>query len=135
MAEAEGLSSYCLARYKTGVSSYIGFIKMEVVPDLTTAKTATAALFDFADRHIGERLLLIPAADWYVEVMEKCRGELAKKYHFLIPPYELWERLKNKKSFGDMVAKYSIPHPKTVILENEKTGKLSDKKLVYFYAQ
>ena len=131
MAEAEGLSSYCLARYKTGVSSYIGFIKMEVVPDLTTAKTATAALFDFADRHIGERLLLIGAADWYVELMEKCRDELSKKYHFLIPPYELWERLKNKKTFGDMVAKHSIPHPKTVILENGKTDKNAYLQLRY----
>lgn len=131
LAEAEGLSSYCLARYKTGISSYIGFIKMEVVPDLTTAKTATAALFDFADKHIGERLLLIPAADWYVEVMEKCRGELAKKYHFLIPPYELWERLKNKKSFGELVGKYAIPYPKTAILENGKTEKNAYSQFEY----
>lgn len=117
LAQAEGLRSHLLARYRTGISSYIGFIRTEVVSDLTSPQTARRALFDFADRHIGERLLLIAAADWYVEVIEENRDALGEKYHFLIPPYRLWKTLKNKRTFVSLLEKYGLPAPKTVILE------------------
>ncbi len=118
-AEAGGFVSACFARDKLAMCSLSSFIELHVVPELDDVNVAVPELVRFAENHRGERLFLIPCADWYVEMLEYARDALENYYYFHIPSFEIWRISSDKATFTAIMDKYGIPYPKTEIFDSE----------------
>ena len=130
-AEAEGLVSLCFARDRLAVCDLSSFTELEVIPGLDDVNVAVPRLLEFAEKRKGERLLLVPCADWYVEMLEYARDALEGSYYFHIPDFEIWRITSDKASFTKIMDKYGIEHPRTEIFDShlENIGKrCSDMK-------
>ena len=114
-ADAFGVQSYVIARDKLLISSS-KYVKQRVVKGLDDVDTAVKYLKSFAKRHKGERLLLVPCADWYMEMLEYARDSLCGHFYFHVPSFECWRAVSDKASFTHLMDKYSVPHPKTHIV-------------------
>ena len=62
--------------------------------------------------------MLIPCADWYMEMLEYARDALDGHFYFFIPEFEIWRVTSDKSSFGEMLSRYGISHPKTVVIDS-----------------
>lgn len=118
-ADAEGLVSVCFARDKLAMCDLSSFTELHVIPELDDVNTAVPALVSFAEQRNGERFLLVPCADWYVELLEYARDALEGHYYFHIPDFEIWKTASDKASFTKIMDKYGIEHPKTEIFDSE----------------
>lgn len=118
-AEAGGFISVCFARDKLAMCSLSSFIELHVVPELDDVNVAVPELIRFAEMRKGEKLFLIPCADWYVEMLEYARDTLDGYYYFHIPSFEIWRTTSDKATFTAIMDKYGIPHPKTEIFDSE----------------
>ena len=118
-ADAEGLISVCFARDKLAMCDLSSFTELHAIPGLDDVNTAVPALMDFAEQRRGERLLLVPCADWYVELLEYASDALVGTYFFHIPDFEIWKTTSDKASFVRIMDKYGIEHPKTEIFDPE----------------
>ncbi len=118
-AEAEGLISVCFARDSLAVCNLSSFIELHVVSNLDDVNVAVPELVRFAEERRGEKLFLIPCADWYVEMLEYARDKLEDYYFFNIPSFEVWRTTSDKASFISILDKYGIDHPKTEIFDFE----------------
>ncbi len=117
---AYGVRSYVFAREKLAMVSTSSFLELYKVPNLDDCNIAVKMLTDFAKEHRGERLLLIPCADWYLEMLEYARDVLHGHFFFHIPDFEIWRATSDKASFLKILEKYGIDHPKTEIFrEND----------------
>lgn len=116
-ADAEGLVSVCYARDKLAMCDLSSFIELRVVSELDDVNTAVPELMAFAEKHRGNRLLLVPCADWYVELLEYAKDALEGSYYFHIPDFEIWKTTSDKASFTKIMDKYCIEHPKTEIFD------------------
>lgn len=116
-ADAFGVSSYVFARDKLAMTNSSSYIKLRVVKGLDDCNVAVKALTDFAKKHKNERLLLIPCADWYMEMLEYARDVLHGYFFFHIPQFEIWRATSDKASFMRLMEKYGIPHPKTAVFD------------------
>ena len=111
--------SFAFARDKLAISSTSSIIRSRVVRELDECNTAVPALIEFARESKGERLILVPCADWYVEMLQYARDTLSGHYFFMIPPFEVWRAVSDKASFYYVLDTYKIPHPKTEIFDIE----------------
>lgn len=118
-ADACGVVSVCFARDRLAVCNLSSFIELIAVPDLDDVNVAVPILIRFAEERCGEELILIPCADWYVEMLEYARDKLDKYYYFHIPKFEIWRTTSDKATFISIMDKYGIPHPKTEIFDKE----------------
>ena len=116
-ADAEGLISVCFARDKLAVCDLSSFTDLRVIPELDDVNTAVPALLELAQRRKGERLLLVPCADWYVELLEYAADALEGSFCFHVPRFEIWRIVSDKASFTKIMDKYGIEHPKTEIFD------------------
>jgi D-aspartate ligase len=113
-ARAEGAVSHVFARDRLAVTDFSPYIKLHVVKNLDSCDVAVPALLEFAKEHEGERLLLIPCADWYMEMLEYARDALSGHFYFHIPQFEIWRAASDKHSFYSLLDKHFIPYPRTV---------------------
>ena len=118
-AEAYGCKSYCFARERLAVCDLSLFIELNVVPGLDDCNVAVPALIEFAKSHKNDKLILIPCADWYVEMLEYARDRLSDYYFFHIPDFKIWRAVTDKASFIKLLDKYGIPRPKTEVFESQ----------------
>ena len=118
-AEAEGLVSACFARDRLAVCDLSSFTELEVIPGLDDVNVAVPRLLKFAEKRKSERLLLVPCADWYVEMLEYAQDALKGSFYFHIPDFEIWRTTSDKASFTNIMDKYGIEHPKTVIFDSD----------------
>lgn len=116
-ADAYGVQSYVLARDKLAITSSSRFVRYGVVEGLDGREKALTALIELANRHEGDRLILVPCADWYTEMTENARDELRGRYFFNLPTFGVWKRVSDKASFAELLSEYGIAHPRTVILQ------------------
>ena len=63
-ANAYGVRSYVFSRSRLAITDSSSFIKLNVVNGLDGCDGAVDALEDFAKEHSGEKLILVPCADW-----------------------------------------------------------------------
>jgi D-aspartate ligase len=116
-ARAYGLTSHVFARERLGAVDNFEYIDLHIVKGLDEPETAVPVLIDFAKKRKGERLMLIPCADWYMEMLEYARDALDGHFYFFIPDFEVWRVCSDKSSFGEMLSRYGISHPKTVVID------------------
>ena len=120
-AASFGSVSEVFARERLAVTDLSSYINLHTVKELDDCNYAVPALIDFANQRKDERLLLIPCADWYVEMLEYARDALAEHFYFNIPDFEVWRAVSDKSSFTALMNKYGIPHPKTEIFDEKFT--------------
>ena len=116
-----GAVSEVFARDKLAMTELSSFINLHVVKNLDDCNVAVPVLTDFAKANKEKRLILIPCADWYVEMLEYARDILSEYFYFHIPSFEIWKTVSNKASFTALLDKYSISHPKTEIFDEKFT--------------
>lgn len=116
-----GIASEVFARDKLAVTELSSFINLHVVESLDDCNSAVPALVEFALKHRDKKLILIPCADWYVEMLEFARDALSEYYFFHIPSFEIWRAVSDKSSFTALMDKYSVSHPKTEIFDEKFT--------------
>lgn len=114
-ASAYGVPSYVFSRSRLAITDSSSYIKLNVVNGLDGCDGAVEALTEFAKEHSGEKLILVPCADWYMEMLEYARDVLHGHYFFNIPSFEVWRTTSDKASFMRMLDRYGIEHPKTEI--------------------
>lgn len=118
--EATGFASYIFARERLALCDYSAFTIPLVVKGLDDPNVAVEALIEFARLHENEMLILVPTADWYMEMLEYSRDVLEEYYCFFIPEFELWRALTDKVSFYQLLREADITYPKTAVIgEND----------------
>ena len=118
-AEHIGAVSEVFARERLAVTDLSSYINFHTVRDLNDCNVAVPELLSFAKLRHGERLLLVPCADWYVEMLEYARDALTEHFYFNIPSFEVWRAVSDKASFTQLMDKYGISHPKTEIFDEK----------------
>ncbi len=116
-ADAFGAVSEAFMREKLAVTELSSYINTHLVRGLNDCNIAVPELISFAKSRKGERLLLIPCADWYVEMLEYAADALTEHFYFHIPSFEVWRAVSDKASFTRLMEKYKISHPKTEIFD------------------
>lgn len=117
--EKYGVMSHVFARAKLGVTSDSAFIKLHIVENLDDVNAAVPALVKFAEKNHGVAPILIPAADWYMQMLQYARDTLVGYYYFHIPSFEIWRVVSSKSDFCRLAEKYGISYPKTEIIRKE----------------
>ena len=116
-AKALSVKSEVFAREKLALTSLSSFINLHVVKELDDFNVAVPLLTEFAKEHKGKRLILVPCADWYVEMLEYARDALTEHFYFNIPRFEVWRAVTDKSSFISLLDKFNVPHPMTEIFD------------------
>ena len=129
--EAEGLSSMLFMRYKTGITSQVKFINTSVNGELCRAEVLEKALLDYAKGQVGERLLLVPCADWYTDLLQSKREELMGYYDLFLPPEPIWRRLKDKSEFYRLLDSYKIPRPEGIDFDKTEAERIGEFSYPY----
>ncbi|MBE6536507.1 MAG: hypothetical protein E7673_01000 [Ruminococcaceae bacterium] len=118
-AEAFGVVSEVFSRERLAITDFSSYINNHTVRGLAEIEVAVPELISFAKSRAGEKLLLIPCADWYVEMLEYARDALTGHFYFHIPDFEVWRAVSDKASFTRLMDKYGVPHPKTEIFDEK----------------
>ncbi len=112
--EYSGVISHSFGRYRCGLVGFSRIVKAHTLEGLDDIKIAGPALFDFAKQHKGKKLLLIPCADWYVELAARISKRLPEMYVSLLPEDKVRERVRDKISFYELLAENKLPYPEYV---------------------
>lgn len=120
-AESLGVVSEVFARQKLAITDLSSYINIHTVRGLNDIEAAVPELLRFAKTRAGESLLLVPCADWYVEMLEYARDALTGHFYFHIPNFEIWRAVSDKASFTKLMDRYGVPHPKTEIFDIDFT--------------
>ncbi len=111
---AFGVKSHVFARARLGLTDNSRFISLYIEPSLDDVNVAVPLLVDFAKAHKGENLVLVPCADWYMEMLEYSRDRLKEYFYFNIPPFCIWRVASDKSSLYRLLDKFAIPYPKMI---------------------
>ncbi len=112
--EYSGTVSHAFGRYKCGLTGFSKIVKTHVCAGLDDIKIAGPALFDFAASRKGERMLLIPCSDLYIEIAAAVAENFGDCFTAILPRRDLRHLLREKTVFYSFLEKYKIPYPKTV---------------------
>ena len=115
--EKYGVCSYAFGRYKIGATEYYTkIIKFTVQSDMDNPKMLLKILDEFAEKHAGEKLILIGCTDDYASMIIKNKEYLGKKYITPCTDAALMEDITLKDRFYQYCEKYDIPYPKTEVI-------------------
>ena len=113
-----GIRSHVFARERLAITDSSAFIELHTVRNLDKCDAAVPALLKFADEHEKQNLILIPCADWYMEMLEYARDALKGRFFFHVPEFEVWRAVSDKSLFLEIMDRYGIKHPKSVVFGN-----------------
>lgn len=116
-AEEFSVKSEVFAREKLAMTGLSSFINLHVVKELDDFNVAVPLLLDFAKNHRSEKLILVPCADWYVEMLEYARDALTEHFYFNIPDFKVWKTVTDKATFTTLIDRLNISHPRTEIFD------------------
>ncbi len=112
--EAYGATSHVFCAGRLGGTDNADFITLHVVEGLDDVNVAVPALIAFSLEHRDSELILVPCADWYMEILEFARERLIGHFSFNIPSFELWRIASDKVSLLTLFKKYKIEHPRSL---------------------
>ncbi len=119
--EEYGVVSHVFAAGRLGVTDNLEFIELHIVEGLSDVNVAVPALLDFSKEHSESELILVPCADWYMELVEFARDRLDGHFSFNIPSFELWRVVSDKVSFYRLLRKYGVTYPRYAYLRAGET--------------
>ena len=111
--------SVVLGRDKLALSSTSSLVRAYVIRGLDDCDTAVPELIRLSSDAENSRLILVPCADWYMEMLQYARDALTGHYFFMIPPFEVWRAVSDKASFTVLLDKFGINHPRTEIFDRD----------------
>ena len=114
--EAYGVRSYAFGRYKLGNTEYCRIVRFRTVPDIDDPEVLLKILEEFAQRHAGEKLILMGCTDDYATLIIKYQKQLGEHYIISCPDEALTEDITLKARFYEYCERYGIPYPRTVVL-------------------
>ncbi|MBQ8381181.1 MAG: hypothetical protein IJY18_04730 [Clostridia bacterium] len=117
-AEAGVGKSKIFSRAKLAMTSTSAFVTQEVNAQLDDCDHAVPELIRFKEANRGSDLILVPCADWYMEMLQYARDALLGHYFFMIPNFEVWRTVSDKASFGYILDRYGIPRPKGAVFDS-----------------
>lgn len=129
--EYSGVISHSFGRYRCGLVGFSKIVKAHTLEGLDDIKVAGPALFDFAKQHKGKRLLLIPCADWYIELAARISKRLPELYVSLVPSDDVRKRIGDKISFYEILREKKIPFPEYIPIYKGDTYKAKAEKMSY----
>ena len=109
-----GLKSAVFARVRLGLTDNSEFIELHIHEGLDDFNIAVPLLLEFAEQRRDYELILVPCADWYMEMLEYARSKLCGHFYFNIPAFEIWRTVSDKADFYKLLDKYSINYPRYV---------------------
>jgi len=109
-----GLKSAVFSRVRLGLTDNSEFIELHIHEGLDDFNIAVPLLLDFAKQRADAELILVPCADWYMEMLEYARSKLCGHFYFNIPAFEIWRTVSDKASFYKLLDKYSVRYPSFV---------------------
>ena len=110
-----GIKSAAFARERLALTDTSSFIDLHIFPELCRAERAVPELIRFAKERLGCEPILVPCADWYMEMLENARDALSGHFRFFIPDFDIWRRVSDKSSFIKIMKKYGINYPRTEV--------------------
>ena len=109
-----GLKSAVFSRMRLGITDNSEFIELHIHEGLDDFNIAVPLLLDFASERADAELILVPCADWYMEMLEYARTKLCGHFYFNIPEFEIWQSVSDKASFYKLLERFSVSYPKFV---------------------
>ncbi len=131
--EAYGVVSYAFGRYAVSATKYSRIVKFTAIPDVDNEETALRVLTDFANEHVGEKLVLFGCTDDYATMISRLRGRLPA-YTVPYPDPSLQPLMACKAEFYRLCDKHGIPYPLTAVVSQTPAQEdLSPEKLGFGY--
>ena len=84
-------------------------------------------------KQMDKKCMMIPTGDTEVMALSKHKEELERFYLLPIPPFEVTQKLVNKKKFYKLLDQMSVPHPKTYFPNDISDVKIISKEITYPY--
>ena len=118
--DAYSQKSYCLSRYKCGITENSKIIKNIFCSGYESVDSLLPELISFASENEGKSLYLIPATDSYCDFINRHSGVLSRYYKFLVPSAESINALSDKVNFYRRLEKAGIKYPSYHFLESSE---------------
>ena len=120
--EHTGENSYLFARARLAISDGAEFTRTIAIKDFDECNVAVPALITFAKAQAPRRLILVPVADWYMQMTEYARDTLRGYFFFNLPRFEIWRAVSDKLSFYKLLSKFGIPAPRSLQISLSDTS-------------
>jgi len=101
--------SHAMGRGVSHLLRHSRFVKIEFCSGCLDEDVILPELFSFAKKHKEKKLILVPCADVYVELLIHNRQSLSQHYLFIVPNAELVCRLTHKRELYSILQKRDIP--------------------------
>lgn len=115
--EKYGVVSYAFGKVPIGHTMNSRIVRFFKVEDIDDETVMMRVLADFAASHNDGKRFLFGCTDEYAEAIIRHRDELSADYFCNCCGLELAEKLLFKESFYGMCDRFSIDHPKTVVVK------------------
>lgn len=112
--EEYGIKSIAIGKGVLGVCRNSSIVRVAVVEKrLEEDEVFVKTLRDFAEKHKGKKLLLVPCGDNYIKMLVRNKDKLHDLYEFECIDEELLMRLSIKESFYKVCEEHGFSFPKT----------------------
>ncbi|MBP3308212.1 MAG: hypothetical protein J6L90_02110 [Clostridia bacterium] len=112
--EGFGAVSYVFCEERLGITDNVEFISLHVIPSLSDVNVLVPTMLGLASEHKDRELILVPCADWYMEILEFARDRLDGHFSFNIPDFDIWRIASDKCATHALFEKFGVSHPRTV---------------------
>lgn len=111
------IHSFALGIRHQRYTDHLDFLTVETDAQFMDPRRFLEILLQFAERHRGEDLLLIPCSDYYMRRIVENQEQLRKFYRFNVIDLSLYQQMESKIDFYRLCEKHKIPHPQTVVVD------------------
>ncbi|GAA3945198.1 carboxylate--amine ligase [Pseudoclavibacter caeni] len=116
--EAYGVRSIIASTAETGAIAHSRIVEHVTFTDDRDERALVAQLGRLADRHAGERLLLLANTDWRIRTLAVHREELeAHGYIVPVPPLEVIDLVADKVAFARRAEELGLAVPRTTVVD------------------
>lgn len=112
--EEYGVTSHVFCEQRLGVTDNTDFISLHTVNALSDVNVLVPTMISFACENRDRELILVPCADWYMEILEFARDRLDGHFSFNIPDFDIWRIASDKCATSELFKKFKVNHPRTV---------------------
>lgn len=121
--QAYGVRSLALGRAALDETADSAIVEIRVYPSFGDEEFIIETLLALAREFEGRKLLLIPAIEFYTNVVSRNRAVLDEHFVIPLPPQKLVERLIDKRTFYEACAAAGLAYPDTAFVTKEEHSK------------
>ncbi|GAA3820752.1 carboxylate--amine ligase [Cellulomonas soli] len=113
--EAYGVTSVVVAGAALGPVAHSRIVEHEIVADGHDPQQLVDRLVEVAERHAGQRLLLMANSDWLVRMVVQHRALLEQYYAVPFLSEDLLDKISDKATFAEICDDLGISVPRTIV--------------------